>query len=95
MRSSTLPYILSIIPRFLVLHGMPGSGKTVLAAETMRDPDLVINTFHGGIFWVKVNLSIFFYLSLFNLKNPFKKNILGTFRQIIFFFVIFLFIFLI
>ena len=46
------PYLPS---RFLVLHGMPGSGKSVLAAETVRDPGLAVQQFHGGIFWVKVS----------------------------------------
>ena len=44
------------ILRFLVLHGMPGSGKTVMAAETVRDPHLAINHFTGGIYWVKVSV---------------------------------------
>ena len=41
--------------RFLVLHGMPGSGKSVLAAESVRDPAVAVQHFPGGIFWVKVN----------------------------------------
>ena len=28
--------------KFLVLHGMPGSGKTVLAAEAIRDPEITL-----------------------------------------------------
>ena len=46
--------------RFLTLHGMPGSGKSVLAAESVRDPQLTLNNFPGGVFWFKV----FKYLSL-------------------------------
>ncbi|XP_023327782.1 apoptotic protease-activating factor 1 [Eurytemora carolleeae] len=40
--------------RFLVLHGMPGSGKSVLAAESVRDPAIAVQHFPGGIFWVKI-----------------------------------------
>ena len=29
--------------QFLVIHGMPGSGKSVLAAEAARDPDITLN----------------------------------------------------
>ena len=34
--------------KFLVLHGMPGSGKTVLAAEAIRDPEITlrVRSFH-------------------------------------------------
>lgn len=28
--------------QFLVVHGMPGSGKSVMAAEAVRDPDITL-----------------------------------------------------
>ena len=40
--------------RYLAVHGMPGSGKSVLAAESVRDPHLSLNNFPGGVFWFKV-----------------------------------------
>ena len=40
--------------KFLTLHGMPGSGKSVLAAESIRDPQITLNNFSGGVFWFKV-----------------------------------------
>jgi len=42
--------------KFLTLHGMPGSGKSVLAAESIRDPQITINNFSGGVFWFKVGM---------------------------------------
>ena len=35
---------------------MPGSGKSVLAAESVRDASLTLEHFPGGVFWVKVGL---------------------------------------
>jgi ABC-type uncharacterized transport system ATPase component len=35
--------------QFLVVHGMPGSGKSVLAAEAVRDPDITM-TVRGFFF---------------------------------------------
>ncbi len=29
--------------QFLVVHGMPGSGKSVLAAEAVRDQDITLS----------------------------------------------------
>ena len=42
--------------RFLAVHGMPGSGKSVLAADSVRDPSLTLEHFAGGVFWVKVGM---------------------------------------
>ena len=42
--------------KFLTLHGMPGSGKSVLAAESVRDPRVTLNNFPGGVFWFKVGM---------------------------------------
>ena len=42
--------------KFLALHGMPGSGKSVLAAESIRDPQITLNNFSGGVFWFKVGM---------------------------------------
>ena len=42
--------------RFLAVHGMPGSGKSVLAAESVRDPQVTLNNFSGGVFWFKVGM---------------------------------------
>ena len=35
---------------------MPGSGKSVLAAESVRDPQITLNNFSGGVFWFKVGM---------------------------------------
>ena len=37
-----------------------GSGKSVLAAESVRDTDIAVNLFPGGVFWVKVSKSKIF-----------------------------------
>ena len=42
--------------KFLTLHGMPGSGKSVLAAESIRDPRVTLKNFPGGVFWFKVGM---------------------------------------
>ncbi|XP_032812742.1 apoptotic protease-activating factor 1 [Petromyzon marinus] len=41
-------------PGWVVLHGMAGCGKSVIAAEAVRDPKLVKECFPGGVFWVCV-----------------------------------------
>jgi len=41
---------------FLAIHGMPGSGKSVLAAHSVRDPEITLNHFPGGVFWFKVGM---------------------------------------
>ena len=33
--------------RWVVVHGMGGCGKTVLAAEVVRDKDIILNAFPG------------------------------------------------
>ena len=40
--------------QFVVLHGMAGAGKSVLAAESLRDLDIVMNTFDNNIYWLTV-----------------------------------------
>jgi len=42
--------------QFLVIHGMPGSGKSVLAAEAVRDPEITLNFFPNGVFWFRVGM---------------------------------------
>ena len=37
---------------WVVLYGMAGCGKTVLAAEALRDSSLLNEVFPGGVFWV-------------------------------------------
>lgn len=39
---------------WVVLHGMAGSGKSVLAAEALRDYSLLEDRFPGGVHWVPV-----------------------------------------
>ena len=39
---------------WVILHGMAGSGKTVLAAEALRKASLLNTSFPGGIFWLEV-----------------------------------------
>lgn len=41
---------------FVAIHGMPGSGKSVLAAESLRDPDLTLACFPNGVFWFRVGV---------------------------------------
>lgn len=41
---------------FLVLHGTPGSGKSVLAAEALRDPTVSLTHFPDGVFWFRVGM---------------------------------------
>ena len=40
--------------QFVVLHGMAGAGKSVLASESIRDVDMMINTFENNIFWLTI-----------------------------------------
>jgi apoptotic protease-activating factor len=42
--------------QFLVIHGMPGSGKSVLAAEAVRDPNITLSCFPDGVFWFRVGM---------------------------------------
>ncbi|XP_035230410.1 apoptotic protease-activating factor 1-like [Stegodyphus dumicola] len=39
---------------WIVLYGMPGTGKSVLAAEAIRDNDIVENYFPGGVYWLQI-----------------------------------------
>ena len=39
---------------WVVLHGMAGSGKTVLAADALRSASLLEETFPGGVVWVQI-----------------------------------------
>ena len=40
--------------KWVVLHGMAGCGKTVLAADALRSDTLLEETFPGGVVWVQV-----------------------------------------
>ena len=37
---------------WVLLHGMAGSGKTVLAVDALHDQELIDTCFPGGVFWV-------------------------------------------
>ena len=39
---------------WVILHGMGGSGKTILAAESLRDATLLRQCFPSGVFWVTI-----------------------------------------
>ena len=39
---------------WVVLHGMVGSGKTLLSAHALKNESLVHRCFPGGIFWISV-----------------------------------------
>ncbi len=41
---------------FLVLHGMTGSGKSVLASEAVRDTEVTLRHFPDGVFWFRVGM---------------------------------------
>ncbi len=43
-----------VMGQFIVLHGMAGTGKSVLAAEAVRDVDLMVNTFNSNIYWLTI-----------------------------------------
>lgn len=50
LRGSTLhEYMLNLVVlcRWVILHGMPGFGKTVLAAEAVRDATILRDVFPG------------------------------------------------
>ena len=38
----------------MVLHGMAGTGKSVLAAESVRNIDMMINTFDNNVYWLTI-----------------------------------------
>ncbi len=47
----------SLMPnQFLTIHGMTGSGKSVLAAESIRDPEITLRHFPDGVFWFRVGM---------------------------------------
>lgn len=39
---------------WVILHGMAGCGKTVLAAEALRSHTLLDSCFPGGVFWIRI-----------------------------------------
>ncbi|CAN8006266.1 unnamed protein product [Ixodes hexagonus] len=41
-------------PSAVVLHGMVGSGKSILAAEALRDSSLLRECFPDGVFWLGI-----------------------------------------
>ncbi|CAN8012367.1 unnamed protein product, partial [Ixodes pacificus] len=41
-------------PSAVVLHGMVGCGKSVLAAEALRDPSLLHECFPDGVYWLGI-----------------------------------------
>lgn len=41
-------------PIAVVLHGMVGCGKSVLAAEALRDPSLLRECFPDGVYWLGI-----------------------------------------
>lgn len=47
-------YKLRDMDGWVVVHGMPGFGKTVLAAEAVRDAQLLREVFPGGVNWLTV-----------------------------------------
>ena len=51
--------------QFLAIHGMPGSGKSVLAAEVAHDPDVTLAVF----LFVKMGQSPASYLFIFVFLN--------------------------
>ncbi|UYV75712.1 APAF1 [Cordylochernes scorpioides] len=42
---------------WVVLHGMPGIGKSILAAEALNDPELTLAYFQDGVWWLSVGKS--------------------------------------
>ncbi len=38
----------------MVIQGMAGAEKSVLAAESMRDTDLMVNTFKNNVYWLTI-----------------------------------------
>ncbi|XP_077994598.1 apoptotic protease-activating factor 1-like [Glandiceps talaboti] len=55
-------------PGWVVVHGMGGCGKTVLAAEAVRDAELIADCFPGGVFWAHIG-QIDKHLALMKLQN--------------------------
>ncbi|GAB6024677.1 wD repeat domain [Chamberlinius hualienensis] len=43
---------------WVTIHGMGGYGKTMLAAEAVRDLLLIHNVFPHGVFWIKIGRNI-------------------------------------
>ena len=41
-------------PGWVLVHGMGGSGKSVLAAEAIRCADILSECFPGGVFWLPI-----------------------------------------
>ena len=39
---------------WVLVHGLPGFGKTVLAAESLRSPAMLREVFPGGVFWLSL-----------------------------------------
>lgn len=39
---------------WVILHGMAGCGKTVLAADALRSPQILNECFPGGVFWIRI-----------------------------------------
>lgn len=39
---------------WVILHGMAGCGKTVLAADSIRSSKILEECFPGGVFWVRI-----------------------------------------
>ena len=42
---------------WVLIHGLPGFGKTTLAAEALRDGSLLQDVFPGGVFWLSMDMS--------------------------------------
>lgn len=40
--------------QFVVLHGMAGAGKSVLAAETVRNVELTSGVFENNVYWLTI-----------------------------------------
>uniref|UniRef100_A0A670XTE8 Apoptotic protease-activating factor 1 n=1 Tax=Pseudonaja textilis TaxID=8673 RepID=A0A670XTE8_PSETE len=47
-------YRLGNDPGLVIVYGMAGCGKSVLAAETLRNHDLLKDCFPGGVHWVSI-----------------------------------------
>ncbi|GFX42439.1 apoptotic protease-activating factor 1 [Trichonephila clavipes] len=68
---------------WIVLHGSFGSGKSVLAAEAVRDNDLIKKSFPNGVYWLQIGKlredeaiknKIKKMLKLMDCKNDFHPN---------------------
>ena len=51
-----LLHVLEATDGWVVLYGMAGCGKSILAAEALRDSKLLKEVFPGGVFWVDVGV---------------------------------------